>query len=124
MGVGRSKLGILGEKGKEPESFCAELMIVRLRAPNVQPLLATGACTLKRTIPVSAPCDFRSGLSGTNPSFVKHFFQIVKLLFMLLNLLEHLIDGIELDFVILNLTFENCPRTSIFPKLVFLKEME
>jgi len=43
---------------------------------------------------------------------------------MLLNLLEHLIDGIELDFVILNLTFENCQRTSIFPKLVFLKKME
>jgi len=43
---------------------------------------------------------------------------------MLLNLLEHLIDGIGLDLVILNLTFENCPITSIFSKLVFPKEME
>jgi hypothetical protein len=30
LGVGRSKFGILGEKGLEPESFSAELMTVRL----------------------------------------------------------------------------------------------
>jgi len=78
LGVGRSKLGILSEKGEDPKSFCAELMTVRLSVrPSVQPLLATGACTLKRTSPVSAPFDFRYGLSGTNPSFVKHFFQLI-----------------------------------------------
>jgi hypothetical protein len=30
LGVGRSKLGILGEKGLEPESFVQELMTVLL----------------------------------------------------------------------------------------------
>jgi hypothetical protein len=30
LGVRRSKFGILGEKGLEPESFSAELMTVRL----------------------------------------------------------------------------------------------
>jgi len=43
-------LEILDEKGEEPESFCAVLMNVRLSVlPSVQPLLATGTCTLKRT---------------------------------------------------------------------------
>jgi len=30
LGVGKLKLGVLGEKGLEPESFSAELMTVRL----------------------------------------------------------------------------------------------
>ena len=30
LGVGRSKLGILDEKGEEPESCCAKLLTVRL----------------------------------------------------------------------------------------------
>jgi len=30
LGVGRSKLGILGEKGEEPESCCAKLLTVCL----------------------------------------------------------------------------------------------
>jgi len=30
LGVGRSKLGILGEKWEEPESRCAELLTIRL----------------------------------------------------------------------------------------------
>jgi len=46
------------------------------RAPSVQPLLATGTYTLKRTSPVAAPFVLCSGRSGADPSFAKCFFQL------------------------------------------------
>ncbi|KEH21674.1 hypothetical protein MTR_7g014940 [Medicago truncatula] len=84
LGIGRSKLRILGEKGEKPESFCAELMTGRssvLQACSHSSYwnLHASACRrkLKRTCPVSAPFSFCSGLSGTNPNFVKCLFQLV-----------------------------------------------
>ena len=109
------------KNGKKPKIAVQNFDCTLKRAPK---RTATGSyrCTLKRTRPVSAPFDFRSGLPGTNPSFVKHFFQLIKSLFMILNLLEHLLGGIGLDLVILELNFENCPRTPTFPKLIFSRE--
>ena len=81
LSVGRSKLGILGENGKNPkvvvQNCDCTLKRAPKHAPSVQPLVATAPCTLKRTGAVSAPFDFRSGLPGINPSFVKNFFQLV-----------------------------------------------
>ena len=50
LGIGRSKLGILGEKGLEPESFSAELMKANnKRAVSEQPQRVSGTRSLKRT---------------------------------------------------------------------------
>jgi len=65
------------KNGKNPKVAVQNCDCTLKCAPSVQPLVATGPCTLKRTGAVSAPFDFHSGLPGTNPSFVKHFFQLV-----------------------------------------------
>jgi hypothetical protein len=105
FGCWEIKIGDFGWKRVRTREFCAETDDCSLkRVVSEQPQWVTRTWSLKQTsgrlseqAQLQHPFDFRSGFSRTNPSFVKHFFQLVKLLFILLNLLEHLIDGIGLD---------------------------
>jgi len=46
---GNQNWGFWVKKGKNPSVLCSTDDCTLKRAPSVQPLLATGACTLKRT---------------------------------------------------------------------------
>ena len=80
------QIGDLGwKRGRTRKLLCRTANCTLKRAPKcaprVQPLVATGPCTLKRICGrLSVQARFQHLLifvPGTNRSFVKHFFQLV-----------------------------------------------